>query len=703
MKRTLLLVQLIVCGHVVAQEDLNVLPSDAKNAPRRMTREFMLGEAQKHFDARRKTVAALKTPADVEKRQKELRERFLEAIGGFPEKTPLKARVVGKEQRDGYRVEKVVYESRPDHHVTATLYLPDGKGPFPAVLMPIGHSGPGKASGDMQRAAIMLAKNGIAALPYDPISQGERRQYLDDKGKPGISSMTNEHTLIGVGALLVGWSTASYRIWDGIRSIDYLESRPEIDIKRVGCTGCSGGGTLTSYLMALDERILAAAPSCYLTSLERLFATRGPQDAEQNITGQVAFGMEHADYITLRAPRPTLILAASQDFFDIQGTWTNFREGKMLYGLLGHGERMDLFESPTGHGYPKSQREAMARFMRRWLLKIDDAIVEEAFTTAKEADLLCTRTGQVLEEFKGKSVFHLTAERASELAKKRAGLKPDEEREKFLKEVRRLIAVPDSIPAALVKEAGVVKRDGYEIQKLVFETEKGIVVPALLFRKNVNDTGAPILYLHGEGKSADAGVGGPIEKLVKSGRRVLALDPRGIGETSAGKLNAANPGYFGVDFTDSFLGLHLNRPLLGQRVYDLLAVITKLSQENRDGMELISVGHTGPVALHVAALDGRIKRLTLDQSLLSWANVARTPVTSNQLTNVIPGALAAYDLPDLVASMAPRPVTIQGALDAAGNAVTQKVLEAEYKPALAAFTRQKGEKELTLTAAQKEP
>src|SRR6185436_5862742 len=145
-------------------------------------------------------------------------------------------------------------------------------------------------------------------------------------------------SLIGVGALLVGRSTASYRIWDGIRAIDYLVSRADIDAKKIGCTGCSGGGTLTSYLMALDDRIYAAAPSCYLTSLEKLFATIGPQDAEQNITGQVAFGMEHADYLTMRAPRPTLMAVATKDFFDIGGAWTTFREASLIYSKLGHGE-----------------------------------------------------------------------------------------------------------------------------------------------------------------------------------------------------------------------------------------------------------------------------------------------------------------------------------------------------------------------------
>src|SRR5439155_13767912 len=157
---------------------------------------------------------------------------------------------------------------------------------------------------------------------------------------------------------LVGRHAAHYRTWDAIRALDYLASRPEVDPRRLGCTGNSGGGTLTAYLMALDDRVAAAAPSCYITSLERLFETIGPQDAEQNITGQVAFGMEHADYVTMRAPKPTLICTATQDFFDIQGSWTTFREAKLLYGLVGHGEHVDPFEYNDKHGCSKPRRGA---------------------------------------------------------------------------------------------------------------------------------------------------------------------------------------------------------------------------------------------------------------------------------------------------------------------------------------------------------
>jgi cephalosporin-C deacetylase-like acetyl esterase len=676
-----------------ADDNLTVLKADKDNPPSRMLRAQLLAEAGKAFDARRAAVAALKTPEDIQKRQKELRTKFIEALGGLPDRTPLNARVVGTDERDGYRVERVVYESRPGHHVTANLYLPAGKGPFPAVLMPIGHSANGKADSSVQRGAILLARNGLAALAYDPIGQGERRQLLDDRGRPVLSSSTTEHTMADVGALLVGRCTASYRVWDGIRSLDYLASRPEIDGKRLGCTGCSGGGTLTAYLMALDDRVAVAAPSCYITSLERLFATIGPQDGEQNVTGQVAFGMEHADYLTMRAPRPTLICAAARDFFDTQGTWTSFHEAKRVYGLMGHPERVDLVESDSGHGFPKTQREAMLRWMRRWLLKIDDVPTEGEIAVAKESELLCTRTGQVLEEFKGKSVFGLNAEREAELAKGRGGARG---RDELLKDVARLAGVRFPVAAAKVTEVGEVKRDGYRVRKLVLETEPGVLVPGLLFD---GGRGPLVIYADGAGKAAASAAGGPIEKLVQGGARVLALDLRGLGETAPGKAAAGKPNYFGADTYEAFVALHLNRPLLGRRVTDLLAVVAKMAGES-DDIQLVGVGSAGSAALHAAALEPRIKRLTLEGALVSWSAVVKTPVSLDQLTNVVPGALAVYDLPDLAAALAPRPLTVRKAADPTGKPLTRNAADDAYRPVRGAYVKAGAEKQFVLVAGE---
>src|SRR6185295_13497997 len=167
-------------------------------------------------------------------------------------------------------------------------------------------------------------------------------------------------------------------------------------------------------------RIACAAPSCYITSLERLFATIGPQDAEQNITGQVAFGMEHSDYVTMRAPKPTLICTGTQDFFDIQGAWTTYREAKQVYAMIGHAERVDLIEYNDKHGFSQPRREAALRWMLRWLQGVDEPRTEKPVVLFKEEDLRCTSSGQVLSDLKGKSVFDLNLERCRALEAARA-------------------------------------------------------------------------------------------------------------------------------------------------------------------------------------------------------------------------------------------------------------------------------------------
>ena len=663
-------------------EDLSVLPDESK-----MLHNYLLAEAQKCFDARRKAIAELKTPDDVKKRQIELRAKFIEALGGFPEKTPLNARVVGKDKFDGYSMERVIYESRPDHHVTAVLYLPEGKPPFPGVLMPCGHSTNGKADKEYQRACILMASNGLAVLSYDPIGQGERIQLLNKDGKPAIAGSTSEHNMVGVGALLIGSSTATYRIWDGIRSLDYLASRPEIDPKRLGCTGNSGGGTLTAYLMALDDRIACAAPSCYITSLERLFATIGPQDAEQNITGQVAFGMEHSDYITLRSPKPTLICTGTQDFFDIDGSWTTFRETKKIYALLGHNERLDMIEYNDKHGFSKPRREAVTRWMRRWLLQIDDAVTEGDITVLKDEQLQCTRTGQVLDDLKGRSVFDLNALQEKDLAKVRHVFQGTHLKDELLSEVRRLIGLPDKIaPAKLIslkfaEGTDTIERKACIIKKQVFETSPGIKVPALRFEPPKGPTAKlpVVIYVHGDGKDADAAPGGAIEKLVSDGQIVLAVDLRGWGETAPGKPRPNKPNFFGVDEQEVFLGLHLNRPLLGQRTYDLLAMVALLKQQQPDTpIQVIGVNGAGAVALHAAALDSRIELVTIARGFAAWSDVVTTPISHNQLTNAVPGALKVYDLPDLAAALAPRSLTIIDAVDAVGEVLPKDRIQKTY-------------------------
>ncbi|QDU97675.1 alpha/beta hydrolase [Lignipirellula cremea] len=625
----------------------DVLPETLDGGPKQqMVRRYLKTQTDAAFAKRKAEYEAVKTPEQALLRQQRLRALMIEHLGGFPERTPLNAFALGKLEGDGYRVEKLIYESQPRHYVTAVLFLPRGEGPFPAVVIPSGHSATAKAAEYNQRAAILLARNGIAALNYDPIGQGERSQLLDENGKPRFSSV-GEHTTVGAGSIPLGRNTATFRIWDGMRSIDYLQSRPDIDGKRIGVTGCSGGGTLSSYLMALDERVVCAAPSCYLTSLERLLATIGPQDAEQNIHGQIGFGLDHADYVMLHAPQPTLMMVSTHDFFDIHGAWDNFRESKRFYTRLGYPERVSLLETDAKHGLPLLQREGMLRWMQRWLLDIDKPTIETEFDVFTTADLQCTPTGQTLLLDGARSVVDLNVEYNEQLARKRAERWKKEPADVLLAEVRTRASVAKL--DAIGKEAKVLdtqQRTGATLEKIQLQPEPGILLPGLLWTPE-KPTGPPVLYVHGDGKAAAAGPDQAIARLVAAGHPVLAIDLRGLGETGGSPDER-----WGDDWKDIFTSYLLGPSLVGMRATDVLCAARFLAERNADSpapVRLIAVGRACVPALHAAALEPQLfTAAEFQQTLPNWSAFVANPAAPGQLVNVVHGALHLYDLPDLV-------------------------------------------------------
>jgi cephalosporin-C deacetylase-like acetyl esterase len=667
-----LLITLCVSGPSAsgAAEDLAVLPAGGDVQPNRMMHAYLLGRVHEALERRATEYENVKTAEQLSERQRRMREFFVEALGGFPERTPLNPQIVSGEDRDGYRVEKIIFESQPKHFVTGLLYLPDTKPPFPGVLFPCGHSGNGKAAEAYQRGCVLLARNGLAAFCYDPIDQGERFQLLDADRKPIVGG-TTAHSLLGVGSALLGRNTATFRVWDGMRALDYLQSRPEIDPQRIGCTGNSGGGTLTSYLMALDERILCAAPSCYLTTLRRLCDTIGPQDAEQNIHGQIAFGMDHPDYVMMRAPKPTLMCAATHDFFDIEGTWDCFRQAKRFYTRLGFAERVDLIETDARHGFSSTLRVGAVRWMRRWLMEVDDAITEPEFGIVSDEAAQCTPGGQVMLLPGARNTYDLNRDLEAELA---------EQRKQFWKGTRRAVAIEavrqtsgirklTDLPKPECTVVADIEEQDYRLQKSIFDPEPGIRLPALAFVPKDHD-GKAYLYLHAEGKQADAAPGGPIEELVRQGHVVLAVDLRGIGETAgegAGKRGISH--YVGGDWKELYMAYLLGTSYLAMRAEDVL-VCARFLQGYQAGdqpnqVHVVSVGRTGPPALHAAALEPQlITSLTLKSSLTSWSDVVQTPLAAGQFVNVVHRALTTYDLPDLLATLPKEKVEVVEPLDA---------------------------------------
>ncbi len=667
MMKVYLVMAFVLFASWCGAEDLTVL-SDTMDggAPRDMMKRYWSAEAARLGRQWQASYESRKTVEQIEAYQAEMKAKFVEALGGFPERTPLNARVTGVVERAGYVVEKVVFESRPRHFVTGLLFVPADERfakPYPGVLVPCGHSDTAKAYDLYQRAGALMALNGIAAFVFDPIDQGERSQYLDANGKAPIRG-TRAHTMLGVGAILLGWNTATYEIWDGMRAIDYLQSRPDIDAGKIGCTGNSGGGTQTAYFMALDERIAAAMPCCYITSFERLINTIGCQDAEQNIFGQLAFGMDHADYVMMRAPRPTLIGCATRDYFDISGTWETFRRAKRLYTRMGAAERVDLVETDNEHGWSIHLRNGAVRWMARWLAGRDEAIEEPGdIVPLSLEEALCTPNGQVMLLEGARSTYDINIQYEEQLAATRKALWRDGGGDELLTGVRGLAGVRRlaELGEPKVQEGETLRRDGYTIRKLTIVPEEGICLPALEFVPDGGSCGGSVVYVNEAGKQAVADAGGEIEDLVRAGKVVLAVDVRGSGETKQTQQRYGAP-FFGTDGQDVYAAYVMGRSYVGMRAEDVLvcARLVRRRASGQDGaVELVAAGNAGVAALHAAALEQDLfKAVTLRGTLASWSSIIHSKMHDNQLVNAVHGALTVYDLPDLVRLLGDR-ITVE--------------------------------------------
>jgi cephalosporin-C deacetylase-like acetyl esterase len=686
--------------HAQTPEDINFLTDlpDFEHV-RDMLPDYLNRTAFALLDQRQRTVAAIRTPEEVEKRRVYVRERMLAELGGLPERTPLNARVVGRVERDGYRVEKVVFQSQPHFYVTGNLYLPTrGQPPYPAVLFPLGHEIGGKSNADWQHVLVTVARRGFVAFTWDPLGQGERSQFYAadfESSELGETAYTTEHTMLGAQCLLAGDNLARYTIWDGIRALDYLLSRKEVDPTRVACTGNSGGGTHTAYLSALDDRIKVAAPSCYITSWRRLLESIGPQDAEQCLPPFFKDGLDHPDFIYAFAPKPFLILSAIRDFFSISGARESFREARRLYAVDGAPDKLQMFEADNTHGYRLPRREAAYNWLSRWLKGQEDHSPEEVVQVEPGEVLRCTGSGQVSTSLGGESVYSLNLKRVEQNRARRAPIATREaaaaNRDEIERQVRKLTAFDAPAGPLTVKPFGTVRAQGYRLEKLVYESEPGITVPALLFVPEGGAARKPaVIYVNERGKAAGWGPEGDIEALIARGFIVLAIDPCGWGETRPGQNpDEDNATYrmFG-NYPDAMRALLVGRTLVGMRAGDISRGVDLLvGRPEVDPAKIygFGVGAGALTLLHEAVLDRRISALALDHMLVSFQSVVTHRMHHDIYESVIPGVLKAYDLPDLVAAVAPRPVWLVDAVDPLGHEVKLADTEKEYARAAEAF------------------
>jgi len=312
--------------------------------------------AFKQLQEREASIGQLHTRSDYLARQEVVKDKLMKLIGPFPEKTPLNPRVTGVIRKQDYRIEKVIFESIPGYYVSAALFIPEKrKGKAPAVIYASGHTANGFRSETYQHIIINLVKKGFIVLAFDPVGQGERLQYYDEKEGKSRFGPTVEHSYPGAQCYISGYSPTLYFIWDGIRCVDYLLTRKEVDPERIGMTGRSGGGTQTAYTAAIDDRILAAAPECFITSMEYILKSIGPQDAEQNLIHMISEGLDHADLLEVRAPKPGLMITTTRDFFSIQGARETYSEVKQFYLAFGEEDQINMVEDDDVHASTKKE------------------------------------------------------------------------------------------------------------------------------------------------------------------------------------------------------------------------------------------------------------------------------------------------------------------------------------------------------------
>ena len=490
------------------------------------------------FDAKRQErFAQVRSEADLAALQDELRKKALAIIGGLPQaRTPLDARLAGSLEQDGYRIDKLVFESLPGIHVSALLYVPDTPGRKPAVLVACGHSELGKAYPRYQEIAVRLVRRGYVVLCWDPVGQGERSQFWDAaKGKSRYNLICGEHAVLGNLATLAGTSLVRYLVWDGMRAVDYLLSRDDVDGERIAITGTSGGGFQATWIGALDPRIHAVLPSCFPTALPMRMANRifedPDSDPEQDPPGLVSEGVDHPGLLLLVYPRPLHVSAAVLDFFPIEGTRKTFREVAALYRRFGHAKDVAISEGYHKHQYSEENQLRAFAFLDRAFGRPAHAGFAPVKTLPAEA-LRCAPSGQVRVDLGGRSLVDVIRDDARSRPQRAA-----------LAELYRGPGYPGvsgwpiapftgAAPRGAIawEAAGSDRAGSAVIERYRLYHSGGLVLPIVQVRAEDHAPGKWLLRVR-LGEKLPAGEWRDVEARLAEGYAVVAFDPRGLGET----------------------------------------------------------------------------------------------------------------------------------------------------------------------------
>lgn len=607
-----------------------------------MLRDEFIRRMRDTYACRREELAGIRTRAQALAYRNKVRRKLAGCFGPLPEKTPLSPRVTRVIDRGEFSVECILFESRPEFLVSANFYLPkQRRGRVPGVVVTCGHALDAKAYGLYQEVCVRLVRNGYAVLIYDPINQGERLLYPGNRAK---ADLCGGHNRVGKQLLLINEPFCAWRLWDGIRAVDYLASRPEVEPAQLGVTGQSGGGTLSSYLWAFDRRLRMVATSCWQTSYLYDLENEMPADSEQYPPDLLKAGLDKIDFLMARLGEPSLLLGQEFDFFDNRGLRQGHAELLRLHRLLGGDPRLcRLSLGKEQHAYSRDNQEAMIAFFNRVLGRGVPGICRHV-QRVPEQELLVTKKNDVTAAG-SRRMDALIRERARRVASSRR--RPGDVRAVLHKVLG--IAQPISVPPYRRFFHSTAKRNqtGAYIYRFGVETEPGIVAILRRVRNGGQpyrlDVGNPVhMYLPNLSSTEELNA----RRTMKGHRDFWCLDARGMGESLWGDAGQFTSDY-GHDYMMCGHYLLYGESYLGKRVYDVLATLALLRAEGARRIHLHGVGQGALLALLAGALDPDVTSVSCQGAPESYLDLACDHSVNWPTSNFVRGILNRLDLPDI--------------------------------------------------------
>ena len=598
-------------------------------------------EAFRLLEERDEKISKLNTANDWKEYRDSLKARFFSSMKRFS-KTPLNAKITGTIKKDHFNIEKIIFESHPGFYVTGCMFIPRKRQkPAPAVIYVSGHSDVAFRSKTYQHIILNLVNKGFIVFAFDPIGQGERLQYVDKKtNKSKIGGPTTEHSYAGAQTLLTGTALSDYFIWDGVRAVDYLYTRKEVDKERIGITGRSGGGTQTALIAAYDERIYAAAPECYITNFKRLFQSIGPQDAEQNPYHALERGFDFPDYFHLRAPKPSLIVTTTLDFFSQQGARETFAGAERSYSAMGFPGNIMMVEDFGVHESTKNNRESVYSFFQKFL-DLPGSSKDIEVETFKPEDLWVTQTGQVTTSLNSKTVFDLNREyfRKEEV--------PGARMKETIKDISGIFFNRKLASAVFT---GKIPCEKYDIEKYFLENDKDhLALPVWVVKAPDSDIRKIMVWLNpgGKEKILESKL---LDKFIKKGYTIVSADMPGTGELF-------DPGFRGdgfvkkIPFNYTFGAQLTGRSITGittDNIDLLMQFIEKLNKENVKADAFVEGVMNEPL-LHYTTFKDPFSKIVFSGPLMSGKKLIEEKYYDPGLAYyVVPGSLPFYDVEDML-------------------------------------------------------